>query len=268
MNGALPHDWAHYLSALVLVMIRVSGLMVFAPYFSSTAIPVRIKAVFTLAITVCIAPVVAGFPMAHAQIGPLEVLSEIAVGLIFGLCLSFLMEMVTFTGEILGMSLSFSLVNLLDPNSSIQTPLMGQFFSLFATLILLSTGLDRVMIAALMRSFSVAPVGDFILTAHTARQIVSMAAGIFLAALQLAAPVMAASMMVDFAVGLAARLSPQLPALSLTVPVKTVLGFIVLIGSLALWPEFIESRFNGLLNTVAVFLHATGASGLPHGVGS
>lgn len=268
MSLTLPHNWAHYLSALVLVMIRVSGLMVFAPIFSSTAIPVRIKAVFTLAITVCIAPVVAGFPMAHAQLGPIEVLSEIAVGLLFGLCLSFLMEMLTFAGDILGVAFSFSLVNLLDPNSSIETPLMGQYFTLLGSLVLLSTGLDRVMIAALMRSFAVVPVGAFILTAHTAWAVVGMATGIFLAALQLAAPVMVATMMVDFAVGLAARLSPQLPALSLTVPVKTMLGFLVLIGSLALWPEFIQARFNGLLNSVAIFLHASGAANLSHGVGS
>lgn len=261
MTLALPPTWAQYLSALVLVMLRVSGLMVFAPIISSAAIPPQIKAVFSLAVTICLAPVVAGLPHADARLGPQEILSELAVGLLFGICLRMLMEMLTFAGDLLGIAFSFSLVNLLDPNAPVQVPLMGQFFSLLGTLVLLSTGLDRTMIAALMRSFAVVPVGSFVLSAQTAWAVVEMGTGLFLAALQLAAPVMVATMLVDFAVGLAARLSPQLPALSLTVPVKTMLGFVVLIGSLALWPEFIEARFDALLNTAAVLLHAAGAHG-------
>lgn len=257
----LPPTWPQYLSALVLVMLRVSGLMLFAPVFSSTAIPPQVKAVFTLAVTVCLAPVVAGLPHADARLGPQEILSELAVGLLFGICLRMLMEMLTFAGDLLGIAFSFSLVNLLDPNAPVQVPLMGQFFSLLGTLVLLSTGLDRTMIAALMRTFAVVPVGSFVLSAKTAWAVAEMGTGLFLAALQLAAPVMVATMLVDFAVGLAARLSPQLPALSLTVPVKTMLGFVVLIGSLALWPEFIEARFDALLNTAAVLLHAAGAHG-------
>ena len=261
MTPALPPTWAQYLPALVLVLLRVSGLMLFAPVFSSEAIPPQIKAVFTLAVTICLAPVVAGLPHADARLGPREILSEMAVGLLFGLCLRMLMEMLTFAGDLLGIAFSFSLVNLLDPNAPVQVPLMGQFFSLLGTLVLLSTGLDRTMIAALMRTFAVVPVGSFVLSAKTAWAVVEMGTGLFLAALQLAAPVMVATMLVDFAVGLAARLSPQLPALAVTVPVKTMLGFVVLIGSLALWPEFIEARFDALLNMAAVLLHAAGARG-------
>ena len=36
-------DWPRFLSAMVLVMVRISGLMIFAPIFSSAAIPPRVK---------------------------------------------------------------------------------------------------------------------------------------------------------------------------------------------------------------------------------
>lgn len=254
MPNGIPTAWVGYLSALVLVLVRVSGLMLFAPVFSSSAIPARVKALFTLAASICMAPSVAALPTAHATLGLPELTGELGVGLLFGTCLRFLAEMLTFAGELLGISFSFSLVNLLDPNSQVQTALMGQFFSLFGSLVLIAAGLDRTMIAALLRTFVVVPVGTFFLSARTAMAVVSMASGLFLAALQLAAPVMVATMLVDFAAGLAARLSPQLPVLSLTVPVKTLLGFVVLIGSLALWPMFIEARFDALLNAAAILL--------------
>jgi flagellar biosynthetic protein FliR len=60
---------------------------------------------------------------------------------------------------------------------------------------------------------------------------------------------MAATLLVEIGIALMSRISPQLPVLALTVPAKTVLGYVVLIGSLALWPAFFEARFDGLLNT-------------------
>jgi flagellar biosynthetic protein FliR len=77
---------------------------------------------------------------------------------------------------------------------------------------------------------------------------VRAAGGIFLAAVELAAPVLAATMLLEIAVALMGKLSPQLPVMMLTVPLKTLTGFVILTGSLALWPRFIEARFAGLLD--------------------
>ena len=100
-------DWPQFLSAGVLVMVRVSGLMVFAPLFSSTAIAPRIKAGFVLAITVLLAPVVGTLPHARVQLDMPGVLGELAVGLTFGLALSLIVESLMFAGQMLGMEFSF-----------------------------------------------------------------------------------------------------------------------------------------------------------------
>src|SRR6185312_16477674 len=88
LKGSL--DWEHFLSAMVLVMVRVSGVMVFAPIFSSGAIPARIKAGFVLAVSFLLAPMVAGLPLAHAELGVMPVLGELGVGMLLGLSLSLL----------------------------------------------------------------------------------------------------------------------------------------------------------------------------------
>ena len=75
-----------------------------------------------------------------------------------------------------------------------------------------------------------------------------MTSGVFLAAVQLSAPVMAATLLVDVVVALVGRMSPQLPVLFVGIPLKTLIGYTILIGSLAVWPRFIEARFDGLLN--------------------
>jgi len=252
-------NWEQALEAMTLVLIRISGLMVFAPVFSSTAIPVRIKSGFVLAVSFLIGPVVAGFPRAHPELGVLAVMGELSVGLVFGLTLSLLFEALEFAGQVLGFQFSFSLVNLMDPNAAVATPLLGQMFGLMGTLVVLGAGLHRTMLAALFRTFATAPVGTVTLDPRAGWALLTMAAGIFAAALQLSAPVMAATLLAEVAVALAGKLAPQLPVMVISVPVKTLLGYGVLIGSLALWPHWIEAHFAALLDDAGHLL--AGAAG-------
>ncbi len=254
-------DWSTFLSAMTLALVRVSGMVAFAPFFSSTALPVRAKAVFAGAVAFLLAPVVAAMPQAHVTLDFSAILGELAVGLVYGLALALLNEMLIFAGQIVGLQFSFSLVNLLDPSSRIETPLLGDLFQLMGGLIIIAAGLDRILLASLVRSFRSVPLGAYALAPPTALAIVRAAAGIFLAALELAAPVLAATLLVDVAVALLGKLSPQLPVMFLSVPLKTVTGFVVLTGALALWPRFIEARFASLLDMAQRLIAMHGAGG-------
>ncbi|HUZ04237.1 MAG TPA: flagellar biosynthetic protein FliR [Acidobacteriaceae bacterium] len=250
-------DWSQFLIAAVLVMIRLSGLMVFAPIFSSQAIPPQVKIGFVMALTALLAPIAATQSMGHLTLGLAPIAGELGVGFIFGFSLKLLSEMITFAGQLLGFQMSFSLVNVLDPNSSVETPVLGQMLSLISVLILFAAGLDRTLLAAVMRSFVVVPAGQALIPGQTGMVLLSMTGGVFLAAVQLAAPVLAATMMVDMTVALMGRLSPQLPVLFVGLPVKTLVGYVVLIGSLGIWPRYIEARFTGLLNPAMQMVLAT-----------
>ena len=254
-------DWTSFLSAMTLTLVRVSGMVLFAPFFSSSALPLRAKAVFVGAVAYLLAPLVATLPHAQVSLGLAPILGELAVGLVYGLALTLLSEMMLFAGQIVGVQLSFSLVNLLDPASSIQTSLLGDLFQLMGTLVVITAGLDRILLASMVRSFRVAPLGGYALAPASALVLVRAAGGIFLAALELAAPVLAATMLVEVSISLLGKLSPQLPVMSLSVPLKTMIGFALLTGSLALWPRFIEARFDGLLDLAERLIAAPGVGG-------
>jgi flagellar biosynthesis protein FliR len=252
--SGLITEWPQYLTAAVLVMVRLSGLMVFAPVFSSSAIAPRIKAGFVFAMTILLAPAVATVPGARAVLDGRALLGELSIGLVFGLSLMLLNEALTFAGTLLGLQFSFSLVNLLDPNSMIETAVLGQMLSWLGVLVIIGSGLDRSLLAAVVRSFSVVPVGQAVMQAKTGVALAMMGGGIFLAGVQLAAPVMAAALAVEVTIALVARLSPQLPSMVVSVPVKTMVSYVVLIASLAVWPGWIERHFTALLDAAAKLL--------------
>jgi len=248
--SGLIEDWPQYLTAALLVMVRLSGLMVFAPVFSSPAIAPRIKAGFLFAMTVLLAPAVASVAGARPVLDAKALLGELGVGL----SLMLLNEALTFAGTLLGLQFSFSLVNLLDPNSMIETAVLGQMLGWLGVLVIIGSGLDRSLLAAVVRSFSTVPVGQAVMQARTGVALSAMAGGIFLAGLQLAAPVMAAALAVEVTIALMARLSPQLPALVVSVPMKTMVSYVVLIASLGVWPGWIERHFTALLDAAARLL--------------
>jgi flagellar biosynthesis protein FliR len=249
-------NWEYLLKAALLVCIRVSGLFVFAPVFSSQALPTKIKSIFLIVLTAVLAPAAAALPGSHVEVRLESILSELGVAALLGLSLAMLNEVASLAGQLLGMQFSFSLVNLLDPNSEVQTALLAQMLGLLEIMVLLAAGLHRTIIAALLHTFLVVPLGSGLEPRDIGLPLVGMMGGVFLAALQLAAPVMAATLLVEVGIALMSRVSPQLPVLALTVPAKTVLGYVVLVASLALWPAFLEARFDGLLNDAQRFLPA------------
>ena len=140
----------------------------------------------------------------------------------------------------------------------VETPVLGQMLGLAGNAgDLIGAGLDRVLLEALVRSFVAVPPGTAVLHAESARAIAMMAGGIFLAGLQLAAPVMAAALAVEVTVSLVSRLAPQLPVQVVGIPLKTMGSYVVLIGSLAVWPQWIESHFSSLLDAAErLLVHA------------
>lgn len=253
LHGAFA-SWGQYLSAAVLVAVRLSGLMIFAPVFSSAGVAPRIKAGFVMAMTMLLAPVVGLVPGAGAELSAVSIIGELAVGLLFGLCLAMLTESLLLAGSLIGMSFSFSLVNLLDPNTRVETPVLGQMLGWLGVLIIIALGLDRILLAAFVRSFCVVPVGHAVIAAHTGAAVATMAGGIFLAGLQLAAPVMAAALVVEMAVSMVSRLAPMLPAHVIGVPMKTLTSYVVFAASLGVWPGWIGSHFTALLDAAEKLL--------------
>jgi flagellar biosynthetic protein FliR len=160
-----------------------------------------------------------------------------------------LSEMVVFAGSLLSMNFSFTLANLMDPIYREETAILGQLMGWVTTLVLLGAGLHRTLLAAVMRSFQVVPVGTFVMRAEVGAQIAHMGGGIFLAGVQLASPVMAAALTVEITMALIGRLAPQLSSTVLSVPIKTIACYLVLIGSLVVWPRFLESHFAALLDS-------------------
>jgi flagellar biosynthetic protein FliR len=82
-----------------------------------------------------------------------------------------------------------------------------------------------------------------------------VAGGIWLAALQIAAPILIATVLCDIALGFLGKASPQMPVLFVGLSIKSMLGLLVLVGTLGLWPQLLEARFQSAVALGQRMLH-------------
>lgn len=224
--------------------LRISAVMLFAPFFSSQAIAMPIKAAFTIALTALLYPVTESvFAMPREANWPQLLLGEFGVGLLLGLTLQLVVEAAVTAGQLMGVQAGYSLVTLLDPQTQADTPVMGTLNQMVTLVIFLRLNVHHWLLRGLAMSFSYVPPGTVFWRGAIGEVLLHAAGSIWLVAVQVAAPAIAATMLVDITMGFLAKASPQIPVLFLGLPIKNVLSLLALSGALALWPDFFEQRF-------------------------
>jgi len=230
------------------VGLRLGATIVFMPFFGSVAIPMQIKALLVVVCTVVMYPLIHIAPLSLTPIVVAQMaLSEMMLGLVMGLCLQFVFEAVQMAGQISGFQLSFSLVNVIDPQTNVDTPVLANLQQLAMLMIFLQLNVHHWMLRAVAASFEKVPPGSVVFGIAQVRTLFVAAGGMFVAGVQLAAPVILATMVLDVTVGFISKAAPQLPALFLSVPLKSLLGYVVLGLAFGLWPEFFEKQFGHAL---------------------
>ena len=237
-----------------MVGIRVSCLMLSGPFFSNRAIPILSKVGLLAVLTGLLYPIVAPPPLPENLGEWLAVAGhETAVGLMIGLTLNFVFEGVQLAGQIVGFQFGFSLANVIDPQTQVDTPVLSVFHQLVALLIFLRLDVHHWLLRGLGKSFEYLPAGSA-LSSMTVDVLFRMAGGLWVIGIQIAAPVLLATFAADVALGFLAKASPQFPILFLAIPAKSLLGYSVLLGAVAFWPGILQRHFLDALSFVEQLL--------------
>jgi flagellar biosynthetic protein FliR len=246
------------LAAAVFIGLRVSGLLLFAPGLSNNAVPARTKAAFVVLLVVLLGPVV---PVPQMHVSPLGwtgvALNELLIGVMVGLFLNFIFDAAQFAGQILGMQMGFSLVTILDPQTQADSAVLSVFYQTIVLLIFFALDVHQWILRALVSSFYYLPAGHSVLTLAHVEALLHAAGAIWVLGLQIAAPVLIATVTADFVLAFIGKASPQLPVFFVGLSVKSVLGMLVLIATMAAWPRFFSLQFANGIRWSEQTLHLT-----------
>ena len=236
--------------------LRTGGLLTFEPFLGDRSIPGAVKAGLLVVLTGLLLPVV------PPQSVPLDVagwvrivLSETMVGVLIGLSMQVVFEAMQLAGQITGVQLGLSLATLFDPLSEANSGVMTVFFNLLTVLTYLQFNVHHWVVRALARSFDYLPVGSMVPSQLLISEAVHVVGALFVLGVQIAAPVLLVTMLIDLVIGFLNKASPQLPALLLGVPVKSLTGYALLIGVINFWPGILERRLAWSIGAAEHLLH-------------
>jgi flagellar biosynthetic protein FliR len=252
----LPPFAVAILSRALPVGLRAGGTMTFMPFFSNEATPASVKALFTIALTALLYGATPAAPASMTTAGWVQIAaSEAFIGLMMGLAVNLVFEGVQIAGQLTGMQLGFSLASLIDPITNIDTPVVATFYQIFALLVFLQLNVHHWILRMMVRSFTYVPVGTGVATLVATRELFRFVGAMWLIGVQIAAPVVLATILVDIAVGFLSKASPQLPAMIIGISVKNLMGYGIMAGVAILWPGLLEKQFLRAMEWTEQLLH-------------
>lgn len=224
--------------------VRITGLMLFAPFLGSKVIPGRIKAILVLALTAMLYPASAE-RMSALDISqwPVLVITELTIGVALGIATSLVFDAVQMAGQILSVQMGYSLINILDPQTQVDSTVVALFHQMIATMIFLRMDVHHWLIRAVANSYEYLPPGSATLSKAFTMEVFRMGGSVFEVGVQIAAPVLSATLIADVVIGLLGKASPQMPLLLLGPAVKSMLGIGILASALTYWPDLFSRLF-------------------------
>jgi len=247
MADLLNYD-AGQMLAFILVLVRVIGIIATAPVFGSSVTPPQIKIVLSLVLALILFPFIPSFK--SFPILPddyiLLISSELLIGLLLGLIGRFLFAAVEFAGTVIGFQMGLSMANVLDPQSQEQISLVGKFETVAATLIFLAMDGHLIVIQALVKSYSLVPIGTASISKPLVDKLTELSASVFVIGLQIGAPLIVALFLANAIIGLLSRSVPQIQVFVVGFPLTLLLGFLFLFLGMPFYSQAVHQMFEML----------------------
>lgn len=244
---------------IALLSTRLSGLMMVAPVFSARIIPWRARTGILVVLTVALFPVAKESTAAGAVVDASTLLTEILIGITLGLGAAVFVGAAESAGDMLAVQMGLSGANVLDPMAGTQMPVLGQFLGLFVVALLLAVGGHLIILQALAASLQFLPPGQVLDFEGGPTALAQIGGAQFVLGLRFAAPVVAAMMIGNAALGAMAKTVPQLNILMMAFPLQIGIGLVTLGLTLPLiatyfgsWPDSFQNLVGGILDNYSI----------------
>ena len=230
------------LLALMLGAARTGAWLLICPPFNSRLIPGTAKALLSVGLTVPLYPYLRGTVPA---LDTADIVASAALQVFVGAGLGFITAMLfaalQAAGDLLDLFGGFTLAMGYDPLSQNQSSVFGRFYNLVAVTILFASDGHQMVLRGFLQSFRTLPLNVTFSLETFSKLLLQGIGEMFVAALQIAGPLIAVLFLTDVAFGLLNRVAPALNAFQLGFPAKIFL--VLLLSGLAITtlPRVIET---------------------------
>lgn len=225
----------------IMVLARVTGIFTFNPIFARRGVPNVVKVGASLALAVVMTAagdfdytIPSGlFPFVF------DLGKELLVGAVLGFFVNLMLQIFSMAGEVTDMQLGLSMAKSYDPtfgNAGVTT----NFYSYWYILYFFAVGAHKSYITLFSVSYDSIPLGFNSFNMNIPYIMVKYFETVLTLGLKLAMPIIAASLIAEFCIGVLMKAVPTIHVFVLNIQIKMLVGFIVLAASAPVVAEFME----------------------------
>jgi flagellar biosynthesis protein FliR len=260
MNVTQPlHMLLPEFQSFLVVVSRTGGIVAALPMLSGRTVPPRVKVALVLVLALALTPAIQLPPVPPDTVAMAAGLaSEMLIGLVIGMAVRLLFAALEVAGEIAGSQMGFSIAHLLDPMTSISTPMVGQLFTIIASLVFLSLNAHMMVVSAIVSSYESIPPFGASLSPAIGEEVLRLSQHMFVVAVKLAGPVLVAVALINILLAMLGRAVIQINVFVLSFPLTIAAGLLVLGLALPFIVSLLEQEFIGLHETIRGLLKVLG----------
>ncbi len=252
-----------WIPTLLAIALRLVGMFMLAPVFSHSVVPVKLRIplalVMALAITARMSAPATLPASGSAMAATLAI--ELMIGLSVGYAARLIFTAVQLGAFHVGQQMGLSLGETFNPFAAELGGPVRSVFVMLSLAIFLLIGGHRALIGSLVSSFDILPP----ISGGTAQSLLTMVVGLlgasFALALKVAAPVLVAMLLATVAMGMLQKTMPQCNLLSTHLPIRTLVGLVVLAASLGVLLPLMQQAVDVLTDGIAAFAQASAVGG-------
>ena len=249
-----------HIAVFLLMLVRTSGIFLISPFFGSMNIPIFFRVGTALSMTVVLFPVVDGLGTPYVPenliMFALTAVEELFIGWLIGFVAYISFAAITMAGKVMDMQVGFAIVNVVDPTSGQQIPLIGSFLYNLAAIILLATNGHHMILAALVESFRAVPIAGMEGNVSLALLIANFTGTIFLTGMKIAMPITFAILLTNVGLGILSRTMPQMNIFVVGIPLQLMIGITVLSMIIPFYVLFLDVLFNEMYGNISLAIRA------------
>ncbi len=246
---------APLLVGFVLALVRaLAWLMIVPPFGNRSVMPTIVTIGLAMSLALVAAPHVAG---SNVPLSTPTLIGAVLVQVLTGAALGFLVQVmlsaVTAAGSLADLFGGVVLPPAVDPLSTNQTPMLGQFYEQIAVVLLFAGNGELLIVDGFLRSFN--SVGLTLSSSGEIAQMVTAAVStFFVAAVEIAAPVIIVLFAAQVVLGMVSKAIPQMNVFWLGFPFQIMLSFLLVGASITVLPGYVNSLVNAAVHDGAVLL--------------
>lgn len=229
--------------------------MFFLPFLGGKTVPFGVKAglSFFLALIEWNILQTVTMPVSVLQLLGFAI-EQIMIGLCVGFMISCIFTAVQAAGEIIGMQIGFSIVNVFDPENQQPESIISRYFYISAVMIFFAIGGHHFLVRTIHESFTSVPLGRFVLSGNLFPIILNETTIMLTTAVKLSAPVLMTILISNVGMGIVAKTVPQINVFIVGMPLNIGIGLMTLYVTMSVFLTVFSSHIDGVFSRVLKML--------------